>query len=79
MRLITRFEMAAKNKNDLRALLRYAFNSLARSDSDTHQRRNALTSIENIQAEICSRSRILSYKLRPPSGGHYRVRTHPHW
>ncbi len=52
MRLITRFEMAAKNESELHGLLRNAFNELARSKPDTHQRRNALASIENIQREI---------------------------
>ncbi len=52
MRLITRFELAAKNKSDLHSLLRRAFNALAASAPDTHQRRNALASIENIRAEL---------------------------
>ncbi len=56
MRLITRFELAAMNKNELHALLKNAFNELARSGFDTHQRRNALASIENIQNELHSRS-----------------------
>lgn len=56
MRLITRFELAAKNENELHALLRNAFNELARSDPDSHQRRNALASIENIQRELASRA-----------------------
>ncbi len=56
MRLITRFEMAAKNESELHCLLRNAFNELARSEPDTHQRRNALASIENIQREIGSRA-----------------------
>ncbi len=45
MRLITRFELAAMNKNELHALLRNAFNELVRSEPDTYQRRNALASI----------------------------------
>ena len=56
MFLITRFELAAKNENELHALLRYAFNELARSEPESHQRRNALASIENIQNEIGSRA-----------------------
>lgn len=56
MRLITRYEMAAKNESELYGLLRNAFNELAKSDFDTHQRRNALASIENIQNEIGSRA-----------------------
>jgi len=56
MRLITRFELAAKNEEELHALLRVAFNEMAKSDFGAHQRRNALASIENIQREINSRS-----------------------
>lgn len=56
MKLVTKFELAAKNKNELCALLREAFNELARSEPDTHQRRNALASIENIQSELASRA-----------------------
>ncbi|MBV1873873.1 MAG: hypothetical protein KUG80_03780 [Gammaproteobacteria bacterium] len=52
MRLITRFELAAKNETELGGLLREAFNELAKSDVDTYQRRNALASIGNIQSEI---------------------------
>ncbi len=52
MRLITRFELAAKSETELRGLLREAFNELAKSNVDTYQRRNALASIENIQSEI---------------------------
>jgi len=55
MRLITRFELAAKNENELHGLLREVFNELVRSEFDTYQRRNALASIENIQSEIGSR------------------------
>ncbi len=56
MRLITRFELAAKSKTELYTLLREVFNELARSEPDNHQRRNALASIENIQAELCARA-----------------------
>ncbi len=56
MKLITRFELAAKTETELYALLREVFNELAKSDPDTHQRRNALASIENIQREIGSRA-----------------------
>ncbi len=56
MKLITRFELAAKTKTELYALLREAFNELAKSDFDTDQRRNTLASIENIQSEIGSRA-----------------------
>lgn len=56
MKLITRFELAAKSENELRGLLREAFNELARSKPDTHQRRSALASIENIQNELAART-----------------------
>ena len=56
MKLVTKFELAAKNRNKLHALLREAFNELARSEPDTYQRRNALASLENIQREIGSRA-----------------------
>ncbi len=52
MRLVTRFELAAKNKDELHGILRNAFNELAKSNPHTYQRRNALASIENIQREI---------------------------
>ncbi len=56
MRLITRFELAAKNESELIGLLRNAFNELAKSNPYTHQRKNSLASIENIQREITSRA-----------------------
>jgi len=56
MKLITRFELATKSESELYAILKKVFNELARSQLDTHQRRNALASIENIQNEINSRS-----------------------
>ncbi|MBN4078635.1 hypothetical protein JYT96_01360 [Gammaproteobacteria bacterium AH-315-C21] len=55
MKLLTRFELAAKNKTELHGLLRHSFNELTKSNPNTHQRRNALASIENIQREIGSR------------------------
>jgi hypothetical protein len=56
MRLVTRFEMAAKNESELHGLLRNAFNELARSEPYTMDRTNALSSLENIQREIASRA-----------------------
>ncbi len=56
MKLITRFELVTKTETELYALLREAFNELARSDPDTFQHRNSLASIENIQREIGSRT-----------------------
>ncbi len=45
MRLVTKFELAAKNERELHGLLRNTFNELARSEANMHQR---LASIENI-------------------------------
>ena len=59
MKLVTKFELAAKNENELHAMLRVVFNELAKSEPESHQRRNALASIENIQNEIGSRILIL--------------------
>jgi len=56
MKLVAKFELAAKYESELYSLLREAFNELARSEPDTHQRRNALASLENIQREIGSRA-----------------------
>ena len=56
MKLITRFELAAKSEDELYSLLRGTFNELAKSDIGSYQRRNALASIENIQNEIIFRS-----------------------
>ena len=56
MKLITRFELAAKSESELYALLRKVFNELARSEPDSHERRNTLASLENIQREIGSRA-----------------------
>jgi len=56
MKLLTRFELVAKNENELHILLRESFNELAKSNANTHERRNALASIENIQRELGSRA-----------------------
>jgi hypothetical protein len=54
MKLLTRFELAAKNRTELDFLLRECFNELAKSNANNHERRNALASIENIQRELGS-------------------------
>lgn len=56
MKLITKFELAAKNVTELYALYRDVFNALVQSSPNTHKRRNALASLENIQREIYSRA-----------------------
>jgi len=55
MKLITRFQAATLSTADLRGLYREIFNELARSEPDSPERRNALASLENIQAELALR------------------------
>lgn len=55
MKLVTRFELATKNEAELRGLLREAFNDLAKSDPRSHERRDTMASIENIQNELALR------------------------
>lgn len=55
MNLITRFELSALKETELRGLMRDVFNALARSEPDSPERRNALASLDNIQAELASR------------------------
>lgn len=56
MKLITRFELAAKNTNELHGLHRKVFNELAKSKPKTLERVNALASLENIENELASRA-----------------------
>jgi len=55
MKLITAFELASYNRTELHGLYRKTFNELARSESETSKRRNALASLENIRREIALR------------------------
>jgi hypothetical protein len=55
MKLLTRFELASKRTSELHALHRealIAFNAAARG---TQEQRDALASLANVEAEICSR------------------------
>ena len=54
MRLITRFELAAKNTTELRSLHKEVFNALVRSEPLTLERVNVLASLENIENELTS-------------------------
>jgi hypothetical protein len=55
MKLITRSELASLNLDELSGLYRETFNALVRSERGTHERRNALGSLENIEREMRSR------------------------
>ena len=56
MKLVTRFGLAAKSENELRGLLREAFNELARSEYGSNENWNALASIENIENKLAIRA-----------------------
>lgn len=44
---------------ELYALLEEVFNELVRNDSDSHERRNALASLENIEREFAFKNSIV--------------------
>lgn len=52
MKLITRYELANRPTSELRGLLRQTFYALAQSKPESAERRAALASLENIQAEL---------------------------
>ncbi len=52
MKLITRYELANRPTSELRGLLRQTFDAMAQSTPECAERRAALASIENIQAEL---------------------------
>jgi hypothetical protein len=56
MRLITRFELAAKNTTELRSLYKEVFNAMVRSEPRTLERVNTLASLQNIENELVSRA-----------------------
>lgn len=55
MNLITRFELASKSTSELHALHRLALEAFARCARGTQERRDALASLANLEAEIRSR------------------------
>lgn len=63
MKLITRFALATLLTGTLYALRREVFNALARSAPGTPERRNAVASLENLDAEIAARQR----RQKPPT------------
>lgn len=56
MKLVTRFELAAKSTTELYALYSDIFNALVGCDDRSHERLNGLASLENIRAELASRA-----------------------
>ncbi len=58
MRLITRFELAARSDNELTAIFANVSRQLPRTGVGTPERRNALASLENIRQEQAARLRV---------------------
>jgi hypothetical protein len=63
MKLISRFELASRGTSELHALRRAVFNALARSAPGSAERRAALASLDNLDAEIKERAHM----PRPPT------------
>ena len=55
MKLVTRFEAASLSTAQLHGLFREAFNAFAVAPRGSQERRDALASLENIEAELASR------------------------
>lgn len=55
MKLITRYKLTTRSTSELRGLLRQTFDALAQSTPESVERRAALASLENIQAELSVR------------------------
>ena len=56
MRLVTKFELAAKSTYQLHGLHKEVFIELIKSNPRTLQRTNALASLQNNQSELVSRA-----------------------
>lgn len=58
MRLVTKFEIAAKSTYQLHGLHKEVFIELIKSNTNTLQRTNALASLQNIENELALRLRL---------------------
>ncbi len=56
MKLLSRFELASKSTGELHALHREVLKAFARAARGTPERRDALSSLANLEAEIRSRA-----------------------
>ena len=56
MKLVTRFEAASRSTQELRGLLRAAFNAFAAAPRGSIERQCALESMHNIETELASRA-----------------------
>jgi hypothetical protein len=55
MKLLTRFELASKSTDELHALHRNALKAFNAAARGTQERRDALATIANLEAEIAAR------------------------
>ena len=55
MKLVSRFEAASRSTAELHGLLTKAFNAFAAAPRGSHQRRDALASMRNIEDELATR------------------------
>lgn len=55
MKLVSRFEAVSHSTAELHGLFKEAFNALAAAPRGSEDRRAALSSLENIEAELASR------------------------
>jgi len=58
MRLVTKFELAAKSTYQLYGLHKEVFIELIKSNANTLQRTNALASLQNIELELAFRLKL---------------------
>lgn len=56
MKLVSRFEAASRSTAELHGLLAEAFNAFAVAPRGSEVRRNALASMQNIEAELATRA-----------------------
>jgi hypothetical protein len=56
MKLVSRFEAASRSRAELYGLLAEAFNAFAAAPRSSQQRRDALTSMRNIENELGART-----------------------
>ncbi|WP_095589622.1 hypothetical protein [Actibacterium ureilyticum] len=56
MKLVSRFEAASRSTAELHGLLAEAFNAFAVAPRGSHERRNALQSMRNIEDELAAQT-----------------------
>lgn len=56
MKLVSRFEAASRSTAELHGLLAEVFNAFAAAPRGSHERRNALQSMRNIEDELAVRA-----------------------